>query len=196
MEDQEQDQKQDQKLEEPQDPLQPEEGGGEEPEHELGGEGSLPDELEEDVRAVEEELQQEQEQEPPQDLHTWDPYMLGSELLVRPLEAPKHLDKEGRIVAADAYRDKLRPEEGVVVMTGPGRTLPNGTLLPMTVQKGDRVHYGKHAGHEIKIEDEVYKVLREDEVLFGWRAQEEKLKEEPEAAPEAPSDDPLAYHPV
>lgn len=58
-----------------------------------------------------------------------------------------------------------RPSTGIVVAFGVGRTLENGTLIPIDVKLEDRVIFGKHAGSEVKIDGEEYLVLSEDDIL-------------------------------
>ena len=48
---------------------------------------------------------------------------------------------------------------------GEGKFDDNGKRIPLDVKKGDRILIGKYAGTEIKIEDDEYPILREDEVL-------------------------------
>ena len=38
-------------------------------------------------------------------------------------------------------------------------------MLPLDVQAGDRILFGKYSGSEIKLDGEEYLILREDEVL-------------------------------
>lgn len=49
---------------------------------------------------------------------------------------------------------------------GPGKRLQDGTLLPMQVQVGDLVLFGKYGGQTVKLNDQEYLVLREEDV-FG-----------------------------
>ncbi len=37
--------------------------------------------------------------------------------------------------------------------------------IPLDVKAGDRVLFGKYSGTEIKVDDEDYLILREDEIL-------------------------------
>ena len=41
----------------------------------------------------------------------------------------------------------------------------DGKRSPMDVKKGDRILIGKYSGSEIKIDNEEYVILREDEIL-------------------------------
>ena len=51
------------------------------------------------------------------------------------------------------------------LFVGEGKFDDSGKRIPLDVKKGDRILIGKYAGTEIKIEDEEYLILREDEVL-------------------------------
>jgi chaperonin GroES len=48
---------------------------------------------------------------------------------------------------------------------GPGKLQDDGNRQPMDVSSGDRILIGKYSGSEIKIDDEDYVILREDEIL-------------------------------
>ncbi len=69
---------------------------------------------------------------------------------------------KGGIIVPDTAKEK--PQEGEVVAVGEGK-LHEGKRIPMDVEVGDRILFGKFSGTEIKIEDEEYLILREDEVL-------------------------------
>jgi chaperonin GroES len=76
-------------------------------------------------------------------------------------DAPLAIYRTGVIVPDTA---KEKPQEGEVVAVGAGK-LHEGKRIPMDVEVGDRILFGKYGGTEIKIEDEEYLILREDEVL-------------------------------
>ena len=48
---------------------------------------------------------------------------------------------------------------------GDGKVLDNGQKLKLVVKAGDRILFGKYSGTEVKIDDEEYLILREDDVL-------------------------------
>jgi chaperonin GroES len=52
-----------------------------------------------------------------------------------------------------------------VVAVGNGKKTEDGKVIPLDVKKGDRILFGKYSGTEIKIQDEEYLIIREDEVL-------------------------------
>jgi chaperonin GroES len=71
--------------------------------------------------------------------------------------------KKGGIIIPDSAKEK--PQEGKVVAVGNGKRLEDGTTVPLDVKAGDRILFGKYAGSEIKVEENEYLILREDEVL-------------------------------
>ena len=48
---------------------------------------------------------------------------------------------------------------------GKGKRLEDGKVVPLDVQTGDRILFGKYSGSEIKLDGEEYLIMREDEVL-------------------------------
>ncbi|HOJ86853.1 MAG: co-chaperone GroES [Elusimicrobiales bacterium] len=85
---------------------------------------------------------------------------LADRIIVKPLE-PKEV-KKGGIIIPDTAKEK--PQEGEVVAVGKGKT-EDGKLIPMEVKLGDKILYGKYSGTEIKINDEEYLIMREEDVL-------------------------------
>jgi len=51
------------------------------------------------------------------------------------------------------------------VAAGKGKTTEDGKLIAMELKTGDKVLYGKYSGTEIKINDEDYLIMREEDVL-------------------------------
>jgi chaperonin GroES len=70
---------------------------------------------------------------------------------------------KGGIIIPDTAKEK--PMEGQVISAGPGKILEDGKRSPMDVKAGDRVLFGKYAGTEIKIDDEEFVIMREEEIL-------------------------------
>lgn len=60
---------------------------------------------------------------------------------------------------------KEKPVEGTVLAIGAGRVTEDGKTLPLQVQVGDCIVFGKYAGTEIKLDGEDRLILREDDVL-------------------------------
>jgi chaperonin GroES len=71
--------------------------------------------------------------------------------------------RRGGIIIPDTAKEK--PQEGKVVAVGDGKMLENGKRVALDVKAGDRVLFVKYAGSEVKIEDEEYLILREEDIL-------------------------------
>lgn len=71
--------------------------------------------------------------------------------------------KKGGIIIPDTAKEK--PQQATVVAVGKGKILEDGKVIPLDVKEGDTVLIGKYAGTEVKIEDEEYLIVREDEIL-------------------------------
>ncbi len=69
---------------------------------------------------------------------------------------------KGGIIIPDTAKEK--PQEGEVIAVGNGRR-EKGELIPLDVKPGDRILFGKYSGNDIKIDDEEYMILKEDEIL-------------------------------
>ena len=86
---------------------------------------------------------------------------LGDRLLVEPVEEKEV--KKGGIIIPDTAKEK--PQEGVVIALGTGKTDDNGKKVPFEVKKGDRVHVSKYGGTEIKLDGKEYKIFGSDDLL-------------------------------
>ena len=86
---------------------------------------------------------------------------LGDRVLVKPAETKE--TKRGGIIIPDSAKEK--PQEGLVAATGKGKTTEDGKILPMDVKPGDKILYGKYSGSEIKIDDEDYLIMHQDDIL-------------------------------
>ncbi len=71
--------------------------------------------------------------------------------------------KKGGIIIPDSAKEK--PQKGKVIAVGPGRVDDNGKRIAMDVKKGDYILFGKYSGNEIRIGDEEYLIMREEDVL-------------------------------
>lgn len=87
---------------------------------------------------------------------------LYDRLVVRRLEEQEQTTVGGLIIPDSA---KEKPQEGEVVAVGKGKRLEDGKVVPLDVQVGDRILFGKYSGSDIKIEGNEYLIMREDEVL-------------------------------
>src|SRR6202140_4003935 len=86
---------------------------------------------------------------------------LYDQLVVKRIEETERM--QGGLHIPDSAKEK--PQEGEVVAVGPGKRLENGKLVPLDVQVGDRILFGKYSSSDITVDGEKYLVMREDEVL-------------------------------
>ena len=86
---------------------------------------------------------------------------LHDRVLVRRLEEKETV--KGGIIIPDSAREK--PQEGEVVAVGEGRKNDDGKRIPLDVKAGDRILFGKYSGSEVKIDNEEFLILKEDEIL-------------------------------
>jgi chaperonin GroES len=70
---------------------------------------------------------------------------------------------KGGIIIPDSAKEKS--QEGEVIAVGAGKMLENGAIAALEVKDGDRILFGKYSGTEIKIEEQDYLILREDEII-------------------------------
>ncbi len=71
--------------------------------------------------------------------------------------------KKGGIIIPDTAKEK--PQQAEVIAVGDGKILENGQKVPLSVKPGDKVLIGKYSGTDVKIGDEEYVIVREDEIL-------------------------------
>ena len=82
---------------------------------------------------------------------------LGDRVIVKRDEAISKT-KGGILLVADAQE---KPREGTVVIVGPGRITDHGELIPMAVEKGQRVMFAKWLdyGHKDNV------IVRESDII-------------------------------
>ena len=86
---------------------------------------------------------------------------LADRVVVKPYEEAEQM--KGGIIIPDTAKEK--PQEAKVISVGKGKTTDDGKVIPMDVKAGDKVLYGKYSGTEIKIDDEDYLILNQDDIL-------------------------------
>lgn len=86
---------------------------------------------------------------------------LHDRVVVKRIETEEQV--RGGIIIPDTAKEK--PQEAEVKAVGPGKLNDDGARAPMDVKEGDRVLIGKYSGSEIKLGDEDYVIVREDEIL-------------------------------
>ncbi len=86
---------------------------------------------------------------------------LGDRVLVKPAKEVEQI--KGGIVIPDSAKEK--PQEGKVVAIGTGKLDDSGKLIAFNVKVGDTVLMPKYGGTEIKIDDQEYQIVREEDIL-------------------------------
>lgn len=79
----------------------------------------------------------------------------------------RRVDPEGKtkggIIIPDTAQEK--PMEGEIVAVGPGARDDQGNVVPLEVEPGDRVLFGKWSGSEIRIDGEDLLIMSESDII-------------------------------
>ncbi len=86
---------------------------------------------------------------------------LHDRILIKRIEEQETV--KGGIIIPDTAKEK--PQEGEVIAVGTGKKDKDGKVTPLDVKVGDRILFGKYSGTDIRIDDEEYLIVREEEVL-------------------------------
>ena len=71
--------------------------------------------------------------------------------------------KKGGIIIPDSAKEK--PQEGKVIAVGNGKVTDDGKKITLDVKTGDRILFGKYSGSEVKVDDQEYLIMKEEDVL-------------------------------
>ena len=85
---------------------------------------------------------------------------LNDRVLVKRLESEEKT--AGGLYIPDNAKEK--PSRSEVLAAGTGNMV-DGKLIPLTVKTGDQVLFSKYAGTEVKLDGEMYLIMREDDIL-------------------------------
>jgi chaperonin GroES len=86
---------------------------------------------------------------------------LHDRILVKRIEEQETV--RGGIIIPDTAKEK--PQEGEVIAVGHGKKDEDGKYIALDVKAGDRILFGKYSGTDIRIGEDEYLILREEEVL-------------------------------
>ncbi len=70
----------------------------------------------------------------------------------------------GGIVIPDTARND-KPDQGEVFAVGPGKICEDGKVLKPAVKIGDQILFGKYSGTDVKLNDDEFVVMREDDIM-------------------------------
>jgi chaperonin GroES len=85
---------------------------------------------------------------------------LADRVVVKPLEEAETM--RGGLYIPDTAKEK--PQQGEIVAVGPGR-FEDGKRIPLDVQVGNKVLYGKYSGTEVTVDGDQLLILRESDIL-------------------------------
>jgi chaperonin GroES len=86
---------------------------------------------------------------------------LHDRVVVKRLEGEEKT--KGGIIIPDSAKEK--PQEGKVIAVGPGGRDESGKLIPIDIQVGDRVLFGKWSGTEVKIDGQELLIMKESDIM-------------------------------
>ena len=86
---------------------------------------------------------------------------LYDRIVVKRLEEKEQVS--GSIIIPDTAKEK--PQEGEVFAVGKGKRNDKGEIVPLELEVGNKILFGKNSGSDIKIDGNEYLIMREDEVL-------------------------------
>src|SRR3979409_1596346 len=69
----------------------------------------------------------------------------------------------GGIIIPDTAKEK--PSQGEITAVGPGGRDEAGKLIPIDLQVGDRVLFGKWSGNEVKIDGQELLIMKESDIV-------------------------------
>ncbi|MGA7451208.1 MAG: co-chaperone GroES [Rhodoplanes sp.] len=97
---------------------------------------------------------------------------LHDRVVVKRIEAEEKT--VGGIIIPDTAKEK--PQQGEVISVGPGGRDESGKLIPLDVQVGDRVLFGKWSGTEVKLDGVEYLIMKESDIMGVLTGVETKKK--------------------
>ena len=79
----------------------------------------------------------------------------------------KRLEQETKTASGIVIPDQAaeKPDQGEVVAIGNGKILEDGKVRPLDVKVGDKILFGKYSGQTVKVGNEEYLVIREEDVF-------------------------------
>ncbi|MBM1174083.1 co-chaperone GroES [Microvirga arabica] len=86
---------------------------------------------------------------------------LHDRIVVRRIDAEEKT--AGGIIIPDTAKEK--PQQGEVIAVGPGARNEQGQLVPLDVQVGDTVLFGKWSGTEVKIDGQDLLIMKESDIM-------------------------------
>ncbi|MCQ2549530.1 MAG: co-chaperone GroES [Lachnospiraceae bacterium] len=85
---------------------------------------------------------------------------LGDRVVLKQLVA-EETTKSGIVLPG---QNKEKPQQAEVVAVGPGK-VEDGKEIKMEVKVGDKVIYAKYSGTDVKLDNEEYVIVKQEDIL-------------------------------
>jgi chaperonin GroES len=89
---------------------------------------------------------------------------LGDRVLVKPVSEEELSKKNQYGIIIPETVDKEKPEQGTVIAVGEGR-VDDGQIIPVKVKVGDKILFSKYGYDDVKVDEEEYYILKEENIL-------------------------------
>lgn len=76
-------------------------------------------------------------------------------------KATENVSASGLIIAGVTEKS----DQGEVIAVGPGLKPERGDVVPLDLEVGDQVIFGKHSGQEVQVDGQAFVVLREVDIF-------------------------------
>jgi chaperonin GroES len=86
---------------------------------------------------------------------------LHDRVVVRRIDADEKT--KGGIIIPDTVKEK--PSEGEITAVGPGGRDENGKLIPIDLEVGERVLFGKWSGTEVVLDGKELLIMKESDIM-------------------------------
>lgn len=90
--------------------------------------------------------------------------ILNDNVLLLPIEFDVEDD------ALDAPDPESKPEWGLVVGVGPGRTTESGQVVKIDLEEGDMVLFMSYGGTQVVVSDETFVYVRAEDIISKYNA--------------------------
>jgi chaperonin GroES len=87
---------------------------------------------------------------------------LGDRVIVERIEDDVQKSPGGIIIPETA---KEKPQKGKIIAVGEGKKDDSGKRIPMDVNEGDIVIFGKYSGTDVKVDGTEYLVMHESDII-------------------------------
>lgn len=85
---------------------------------------------------------------------------LGDRVVLKQ-QVAEETTKSGIVLAGQT---KEKPQQAEVLAVGPGAVV-DGKVVPMEVKVGDQVIFAKYSGTEVKLDNEEYIIVKQNDIL-------------------------------